>query len=155
MAKIDKTFYDTVNFDDISILCLIICNRIKICREFALLLNSSWTPYLAHCALYWYTVPVLVKVFRPVWVSIRFSIHVLVSVLVRLKLQFSLIFCWDCCGVLHFVVWPSYATFSVWVFAIDKIYFIKRPLRNGGATYLRNVTDTVQTVQHSDRQCTQ
>ena len=27
--------------------------------------------------------------------------------------------------------------------------------RNGGATYLRNVTITVQTVQYSDSQCTQ
>ena len=27
-------------------------------------------------------------------------------------------------------------------------------LRNGGATYLKNVTDTVQTVQYSDSQCT-
>ena len=35
---------------------------------------------------------------------------------------------------------------------------MKWPLRNGGATYLRNVTDTVQTVQtvqYSDSQCTQ
>ena len=35
---------------------------------------------------------------------------------------------------------------------------MKWPLRNGGATYLRNVTDTVQTVhtvQYSDGQCTQ
>ena len=32
---------------------------------------------------------------------------------------------------------------------------MKRRLRNGGATYLRNVTDTVQTVQYSDSQCTQ
>ena len=31
---------------------------------------------------------------------------------------------------------------------------MKWPLRNGGATYLRNVTDTVQTVQYSDSQCT-
>ena len=29
------------------------------------------------------------------------------------------------------------------------------PLRYGGATYLRNVTDTVQTVQYSNSQCTQ
>ena len=28
-------------------------------------------------------------------------------------------------------------------------------LRNGGATFLRNITDTVQTVQYSDSQCTQ
>ena len=35
---------------------------------------------------------------------------------------------------------------------------MKWPLRNGGATYLRNITNTVQTVltvQLSDRQCTQ
>ena len=32
---------------------------------------------------------------------------------------------------------------------------MKWPLRNCGATYLRGVTDTVQTVQHSDSQCTQ
>ena len=32
---------------------------------------------------------------------------------------------------------------------------MKWPLRNGGATYLRNVTDTVQTVQYSDSQCQQ
>ena len=35
---------------------------------------------------------------------------------------------------------------------------MKWPLRNDGATYLRNVTDTVQTVetvQYSDSQCTQ
>ena len=35
---------------------------------------------------------------------------------------------------------------------------MKWPLRNGGATYLRNVTDTVQTVQtvqYSDSQCEQ
>ena len=33
---------------------------------------------------------------------------------------------------------------------------MKWPLRYGGATYLRNVTDTVQTVQqYSDSQCTQ
>ena len=31
---------------------------------------------------------------------------------------------------------------------------MKWPLRNGGATYLRDVTDTVQTVQYSDSQCT-
>ena len=31
---------------------------------------------------------------------------------------------------------------------------MKWPLRNGGATYPRNVTDTVQTVQYSDSQCT-
>ena len=31
---------------------------------------------------------------------------------------------------------------------------MKWPLRNGGATYLINVTDTVQTGQYSDRQCT-
>ena len=29
---------------------------------------------------------------------------------------------------------------------------MKWPLRNGGATYLRNVTNTVQTVQYSDSQ---
>ena len=35
---------------------------------------------------------------------------------------------------------------------------MKWPLRNSGATYLRNVTDTVltvQTVQYSDSQCEQ
>ena len=32
---------------------------------------------------------------------------------------------------------------------------MKWPLRNGGATYLRDVTDTVHTVQYSDSQCTQ
>ena len=35
---------------------------------------------------------------------------------------------------------------------------MKWPLRNGGATYLRNVTytgQTVQTVQYSDSQCEQ
>ena len=32
---------------------------------------------------------------------------------------------------------------------------MKRPLRNGGATYLKNVTDTVQTVQYSDTQRSQ
>ena len=32
---------------------------------------------------------------------------------------------------------------------------MKWPLRNGGATYLRNLTDTVETVQYSDSQCTQ
>ena len=32
---------------------------------------------------------------------------------------------------------------------------MKWPLRNGGATYLRNITDTVQTVQYSDSQCTE
>ena len=31
---------------------------------------------------------------------------------------------------------------------------MKWPLVNGGATYLRNVTDTVETVQYSDSQCT-
>ena len=31
---------------------------------------------------------------------------------------------------------------------------MKWPLRNCGATYLRDVTDTVQTVQYSDSQCT-
>ena len=31
---------------------------------------------------------------------------------------------------------------------------MKWPLRNSGATYLRDVTDTVQTVQYSDSQCT-
>ena len=31
---------------------------------------------------------------------------------------------------------------------------MKWPLRNGGATYLRDVTDTVQAVQYSDSQCT-
>ena len=41
------------------------------------------------------------------------------------------------------------------VFALDKIQFRKWPLRNGGATYLREVTDTVQTVQYSDSQCIQ
>ena len=30
----------------------------------------------------------------------------------------------------------------------------EKPLRNSGATYLRDVTDTVQTVQYSDSQCT-
>ena len=30
---------------------------------------------------------------------------------------------------------------------------MKWPLRNGGATYLRDVTDTVQTVQYSGSQC--
>ena len=32
---------------------------------------------------------------------------------------------------------------------------MKWPLRYGGTTYLRNVTDTVQAVQYSDSQCTQ
>ena len=35
---------------------------------------------------------------------------------------------------------------------------MKWPLRNGGATYLRNITDTVQTVQtvqYSDSPCSQ
>ena len=41
------------------------------------------------------------------------------------------------------------------VFALDKIQFMKWLLRNGGATYLRNLTDTVETVQYSDSQCTQ
>ena len=31
---------------------------------------------------------------------------------------------------------------------------MKWPLRNSGATYLRDVTDNVQTVQYSDSQCT-
>ena len=31
---------------------------------------------------------------------------------------------------------------------------MKWPLKNGGVTYLRGVTDTVQTVQYSDSQCT-
>ena len=31
---------------------------------------------------------------------------------------------------------------------------MKWPLGNGGVTYLRGVTDTVQTVQYSDSQCT-
>ena len=31
---------------------------------------------------------------------------------------------------------------------------MKWPLRNCGATYLRDITDTVQTVQYSDSQCT-
>ena len=33
---------------------------------------------------------------------------------------------------------------------------MKWPLRNGGATatYLRDITDTVQTVQYIDSQCT-
>ena len=31
---------------------------------------------------------------------------------------------------------------------------MKWPLRNCGTTYLRDVTDTVQTVQYSDSQCT-
>ena len=31
---------------------------------------------------------------------------------------------------------------------------MKWPLENGGATYIRDVTDTVQTVQYSDSQCT-
>ena len=31
---------------------------------------------------------------------------------------------------------------------------MKWPLGNGGATYLGNVTDTVQTVSISDSQCT-
>ena len=31
---------------------------------------------------------------------------------------------------------------------------MKWPLRNCGATYLRDLTDTVQTVQYSDSQCT-
>ena len=31
---------------------------------------------------------------------------------------------------------------------------MKWSLRNGGATYLRDVTNTVQTVQYSDSQCT-
>ena len=31
---------------------------------------------------------------------------------------------------------------------------MKWPLKNGGATYPRNLTDTVQTVQYSDSQCT-
>ena len=59
----------------------------------------------------------------------------------------------------HFqvVVRPSYM--PLWrclcVFALDKIQFMKWPLRNCGATYLRDVTDTVQTVQYSDSQCTQ
>ena len=47
---------------------------------------------------------------------------------------------------------------SVDVFALDKIQFMKCPLKYGGAAYLRNLTDTVQTVQavqHSDSQCTQ
>ena len=32
---------------------------------------------------------------------------------------------------------------------------MKWPLGYGGTTYLRNNTDTVQTVQYSDSQCTQ
>ena len=31
---------------------------------------------------------------------------------------------------------------------------MKWPLGNGGASYLNDVTDTVQTVQYSDSQCT-
>ena len=57
------------------------------------------------------------------------------------------------------MVRPSYAAFSmclrVCVFALDKIYFMKLSLGNSGATYLRNVTDTVETVQYSESQCTQ
>ena len=43
---------------------------------------------------------------------------------------------------------------SVDVFALDKIQFMKCPLKYGGAAYLRNITDTVQTVQYSDSRCT-
>ena len=39
--------------------------------------------------------------------------------------------------------------------SLDKIKFMKLPLGNSGATYLRNVTDTVETVQYSESQCTQ
>ena len=35
----------------------------------------------------------------------------------------------------------------------QELYFIKWPLGNSGTTYLRYVTDTVQTVQYSDSQC--
>ena len=48
--------------------------------------------------------------------------------------------------------------FCVCVSAIDKIKFMKWPLRNCGATYLRKVTDTVQIVefvQYSDSEFTQ
>ena len=40
---------------------------------------------------------------------------------------------------------------GMYVSALDKIYFMKWPLRNCGA---RDVTDIVQTVQYNDSQCT-
>ena len=50
----------------------------------------------------------------------------------------------------------SYAAFlCVIVFALDKIWLMKWALRYGGATYQKNVTDTVNTVQYSDSQYTQ
>ena len=40
-----------MNFDDKSFSCFITCNLIKISQELALLLHSSWPPYLVHCGL--------------------------------------------------------------------------------------------------------
>ena len=59
------------------------------------------------------------------------------------------------CGLWSWCEFHMLLFLSLDVFAVDKIQFMKWPLRFGGATFLRNVTDTVQTVQYSDSQCTQ